>query len=153
MGKASGKSAAKLVEKRLASMGYEFSRSNSHKWWVFSQAGFPDVTLNPAIAERDARHLLKKVERQHGIEQDTNKRNAQALRERRRAERERIRAEMDRLDAERTQLIRQKELLPTGEFDRMARQQRLALERELQRLDVERRQWVQMMTNLEAATA
>lgn len=149
MGKTGGKGVAKAAEKRLASLGYAFERTNSHQWWVFSHPNFPEVTLNPAIAERDARHLIKKIERQHGIEQETNKRNAQALKERRRMERERIRAEMDRLDAERTQLIRRKELLPTGDFDSITRRERLDLERELERIDRERRDWLRMMTQLE----
>lgn len=151
MGKAGGKAAGKAVEKRLLSLGYQFTRVNSHQWWVFTRDGSPDVTLNPAIAEREARFLVKKVERQLGIEQECHKRNAQAIKDRQRAERDRIKAEMDLLDAERTRLIRQKELLPTGDFDRMARNQRLALERELQRIDRERREFVRLMTQLDSA--
>jgi hypothetical protein len=153
MGKAGGKAAFKATEKRLAQLGYAFERINSKQWHVFSRKGSPDVALNPSVSERDARHLVTKLERQHGIQQQVNKRNSAAIKDRQRAERERIRHEMDRLDAERTALIRRKELLPTGQFDLMARNERLALERELQRIDRERREFVQMMTKLEAASA
>jgi hypothetical protein len=144
------KAAFKAMEQKLEVLGYQFSRVNSKKWYVYAQAGFPEVILNPGIAERDAVYLVKKLDRLHGINQDVNKRNAQAIRERRRVDRQRIKAEMDRLDAERAALIRKKELLPTGDLDLASRQQRIAIEREVERIERERREWTQMMTRLDS---
>lgn len=151
-GKSTGKAPFKAVDKRLESLGYQFVRINSRNWHVYSRSGCPDVTLNPSIAERDARHLVIKVERSLGIEQETNKRNAQAIKDRNRIERDRIRHEMDRLDAERAELIRRKQLLPEGDFDGLARNERLALEREIHRIEGERREWLRLMTQTEATS-
>ena len=144
------KAAFKAIDEKLTTLGYEFIRVNSKNWRVYSSAGFPEVIINPGIAERDARIVAKKLDRAHGIDQDVNKRNAQAIKERQRTERAKVRAEMDRLDAERAALIRRKELLPTGKLDTVTRAERLAIEREVQRIEQERRHWVQMMTRLEA---
>lgn len=147
-----GKATFKMMEKKLAALGYEFQRINSRQWRIYAQPGFPEVGLSTAIHERDARLLAKKLDRLHGINQDVNKRNAQAIKDRRAAERSRIRAEMDRLDAERARLIRAKQLLPVGDFDQVSRRDRLAIEREIERIERERRDWLQMMTSLEAAS-
>ena len=145
------KAAFKAISEKLAMLGYEFTRVNSKNWRVYSSAGFPEVIINPGIAERDARIVAKKLDRAHGINQDVNKRNAQAIKDRQRVERDRIKAEMDRLDAERAALIRRKQLLPSGDLDTVSRGERLAIEREVQRLEQERRQWMQLMTRLESA--
>jgi hypothetical protein len=146
------KAAVKAISEKLSTLGYELNRVNSKNWRVYSHPMFPEVAINPNIAERDARIVAKKLDRAHGINQDVNKRNAQAIKERQRIERAQVRAEMDRLDAERAALIRRKELLPTGELDTLTRGERLAIERELQRIDRERQGWVQMMTQLDAAS-
>lgn len=145
-----GKAAFKLMEQKLFTLGYEFQRINSRQWRIYGQPGFPEVSLSTCIHERDARLLVKRLDRFHGINQDVNKRNAQAIKDRRAAERARIRAEMDRLDAERAELIRLKEISASADFDTMPRSERLALEREIQRIERERREWVRMMTQLEA---
>lgn len=141
----------KEMDRKLITLGYQFTRTNSATWHVYTRDGFPDVALNPSIRERDARFLAKKLDRLHGINQDVNKRNAQAIKERRAAERASIRAEMDRLDAERARAIRAKELLPTADLDHVSRRDRLAIEREIQRIEQEYRKWHQMMTQLEAS--
>jgi hypothetical protein len=153
MGQAGGKAAFKAMEQKLTSLGYEFQRVNSKQWRIYGRPGFPEVSLSTAIHERDARLIAKKLDRIHCINQDVNKRNAQAIKDRRAAERQRIKAEMDRLDAERAELIRLKEIAATADFDSMPQSERLALEREIQRIEQERREWVRMMTQLEATTA
>jgi hypothetical protein len=146
-----GKATFKLMEQKLATLGYEFDRINSRQWRIYAQPGFPEVSLSTCIHERDARLIAKRLDRLHGINQDVNKRNAQAIKERRASDRARARAEMDRLDAERARLIRAKELLPTADFDHVSSRERLAIEREIERIEKERREWVQMMTQLEAS--
>jgi hypothetical protein len=145
-----GKATFKLMEQKLFTLGYEFQRINSRQWRIYAQSGYPEVSLSTAIHERDARMIAKRLDRLHGINQDVNKRNAQAIKDRRAAERARIRAEMDRLDAERAELIRLKEIAATADFDAMPQSDRLALEREIQRIEQEHRDWVRMMTQLEA---
>lgn len=152
MAKSMGKASFKAMEQKLHSLGYEFCRVNSKQWNVYARCGFPDVVLNPSIAERDARFLVKKLDRLHGVNQDVNKRNAQAIKDRQRLERIRIKAEIDRIDAERADLIRRKQLLPTGDLDSVSRSERMAIEREIQRIEKERRDWVNMMTKLEQAS-
>ncbi|TWS25557.1 hypothetical protein FK530_22825 [Tsukamurella conjunctivitidis] len=139
------KSPAGFVERALTGVGYGFDRTNKSGWSVFTRTGSPDVPVNPRIAERDARHLVVRIEKSHGVAQSTNKRNPEAIRERRAAERARIQAAMDRLDAERAELIRRRELLPSGDFDLMSLSERLRLEREIARIERERREWVQLM--------
>lgn len=144
-----GGKAFKVMQQKLDSLGYTLDRVNSKSWYVFSRNGFPEITVNPSIAERDAVFLVKKLNRLHGIDQDINKRNAEAIKDRRRIERARIKEAMDRLDAERSEMIRLKEMLPSGDLDTASRQERMAIEREIERIDRERREWVRLMTQSE----
>ena len=150
MAKVGGRPAFKLMEQKLESLGYEFARINAKGWHIYHRSGFPDATVNRGISESDARFLARKLDRLHGVNQDTNKRNTQAIKDRRASERARVQAEMDRLDAERARLIRAKELLPTADLDHVSSKERMAIEREIQRIEKERRSWLHMMTQFES---
>lgn len=139
---------AKDLVAALEAQGYEFARVNSSGRRVYTRAGFPDIPVKLTLSEREARFLIKRLERQHGVPQESHKRNAVAVKDRQSVDRDRLKEQLAALGRRRDELLRQKAELLVGDFTDLARADRLALERELDRLQQERREYERLMTVL-----
>jgi hypothetical protein len=140
--------AAKELERVLLDLGYQFDRLNTKGRKVYVRAGHADVPVLPTISEREAKFLIQKLQRQHGIKRETNKRNATIIKERQGSARERIKAETEALNRELLDIMRRKDALPVGDLDEFSRSERVAIEHEITRITAERRKWESLMTEL-----
>lgn len=141
-----GKKHFKQVEKKLAALGYEFDHINNCGLWLYTHPDRPPMSVNVSMNEVSARAIARKLDRDLGVERVINKRNAQAIKDRRATGRDRAKAELAVLDAQRAQIIAEKDALPTGALSGIDRGRRIAIEREVLRIDQERAKWQRLMT-------
>jgi hypothetical protein len=98
---------AKELIAALERMGFEHDRTNSRGYLIFTFDG-QEVSVNQGIDERSARNLLKQVERANGVEQQSNKRNATAIRERQATQRNALRSDIERHRVELDAIVAQR---------------------------------------------
>lgn len=143
----------RLVEDFLIEHGYTLDRINSKQTGIYTCPDRADVSLSLGIGDRQARQLIRTLQRDFGIPtaKDQSKRDALAVKERQAVERERAHQAAARSAAELEQLIRERDAVMDGlgsilgdqELDRVA-----AL---IEAKEKELRGWQQLMQSIPAS--
>lgn len=145
------KKQAKQVVAALEHHGYEFDHINAKAMHVYVKGGSPDVAVNLGMDERQARYLIRRLERDNGVQQECTKRNPAQVKARQAAEREKGAARLAVLEQERADILAARDLQLDGHGAQLSRKEVRAIEKRINQIDRERKRLTALMTQAPAS--
>lgn len=140
---------SKQAKQALAALehhGYAFDHRNAKGLHVYAKGNGPDIAVNLGMNENAARSLIRRLDRDAGVEQECVKRNPAQVKARQAAERDRAAAAIDRLEQERAHILARRDEQLNGHGARLTRSEVRAIEKRIEQIDREHKRLTALMT-------